>query len=107
MTRRRRQQGRRRRGQDGAPGSSERREGGTNPTTSLDPARGWGMTAAMLGLPALTAAAVFANTLSNKSVYDDGLTLKWIPSFSIATVFDGLHRTRGLTYAVHSLDKWL
>lgn len=65
------------------------------------------LTAGMLALPALTAAAVFANTLANDFVYDDAVTLGHIPEFSMTNVWHWLHRSRGLTYTVHSLDKWL
>ncbi len=109
MARKKHQQDRcyRQRSEDEVAGPSEQRTGRSDRTTSLDSSKAWWMTAAMWGLPALAAAVVFANTLSNELVYDDRWTLKRIPSLSIATLFDALHRSRGLTYAVHSLDKWL
>lgn len=108
MARKRRQQGRRRRqrGQNEFSSLSDPAAGRDDPTTSLSPSKWW-MTAAVCVLPALAAAAVFVNTLPNELTYDDGWTVKRIPAFSIARVVDGLQRARGLTYAVHSLDKWL
>ena len=107
MAQKRRQRGRRHReGQGATPSLSERGAGRSDRTTSPDPAKWW-TSAGVWGLPALAAAAVFANTLSNGLIYDDRFTLKRIPSLSISGVFDGLHRMRGLTYAVHSLDEWL
>ncbi len=107
MAQKRRQRGRRhRQGQGATPSLSEQGAGRPDRTTGLDPAKWW-TAAAVWGLPALAAVAVFANTLSNTFIYDDHWTLKRIPSLSVATLFDALHRSRGLTYAVHSLDKWL
>lgn len=107
MARRRRRRDRRHQnGQGEVTSSSDPRTGEPDRATSLGPTKWW-ITAGLWGLPALVAIAVYANTLSNTFSYDDSWTLKRIPTLSTATLFDALHRSRGLTYAVHSLDKWL
>ena len=106
QTKRRKRRRRPRDRQDQATRSPEPPIRKPNLAPSPNPATWW-ITAAMCGLPALTAAVVYVGTLPNQLIYDDRWTMMRIPSFSIATVIDSLHRTRGLTYAVHSLDKWL
>lgn len=108
MAQKRRQRGRRhrQRGQDEVAGLSEPRSDRSDCTTSLEPAKWW-ITAAVCGLPALAAAAVFANILSNTFVYDDKGTLDRLPQFSGASLWFFLHSGRGLTYLVHLLDRWL
>ena len=75
--------------------------------TSLGPAKGWWATAIMVGLPALLAAAVFLNTLSNQFVYDDKWTLDRLPHFAGTSLWHLLLSGRGATYLVHLLDQWL
>lgn len=58
-------------------------------------------------LPAIVAGLVFAGTLGNEPTYDDRWTLKRIPPLSLSSAVDALQRNRGLTYLVHSLDRWL
>ncbi|MHC4695700.1 MAG: tetratricopeptide repeat protein [Planctomycetota bacterium] len=69
--------------------------------------REWRATIGLVALPALVASAVFANTLNNGFTYDDKLALEQLQGPSYFTSFAFLRSGRGLTYAVHLLDRWL
>lgn len=86
------------------PSLAEPRKARSDRTTSQDPRLSWRTTAAMLGLPAFAAAAVFANILWNEFVYDDKWTLDRLPLFSDAPSWMLLQSGRGLTYLVHLMD---
>ena len=86
---------------------SELRTGSSDRAVSLGPPKAWRTGAAMLSLPALVAAAVFANTLGNDLVYDDTLVLERLSALSGASPCVFLGSGRGLTYAVHLLDESL
>jgi hypothetical protein len=58
-------------------------------------------------LPALAAVAVFADTLANGLVYDDRWTWRRVPPLSLEAVGRAFVGERGLTYLVHSFDRWI
>jgi tetratricopeptide (TPR) repeat protein len=56
----------------------------------------------MSAVPAIVAAATFANTLPNEFVYDDLLTADRLRHFEPSP--ESVFRPRGLTYVLHNLD---